>query len=277
MATISVNIMGGLGNQMFQLATAYAYSKKYNGILKVNRKKLGGDTRPLYWDSVLKRFTRYLVDNLNVNELNKWHERASTEYIEISPPPNPGVYLDGYFQSEKYFGDENTKKEIKELFSPQEESLAYIKSKFNHLLENKERVIVIHARRTDYLTNQEIIMFHGPLTVYYYKEAIKRMCKIVENPIFLLSSDDSTYWSTIFNDIPEFNNSNTIILTDENEVDTLTLLQQFHYFVIANSTFSWWATWLAEESRKVIAPSKWFGPRGPSYYEDIYLSNWERI
>lgn len=277
MTTISVNIMGGLGNQMFQIATAYAYSKKYNGTLKIKKTKTYSDNRPSYWNSVLSQFSQFLIDDLDITKLNHWCERGATEYTEIPKPLFPGVYLVGYFQSEKYFSDENIKKEIKELFSPQEESLTYIKSKYNNILEVKDRVIVVHARRTDYLKNHHNIMFHGPLNVDYYKEAIKKIYKIVENPIFLLSSDDSTYWSTIFNDIPEFNISNTVILTDENEINTLTLLQQFHYFIIANSTFSWWATWLSSEPRKIIAPSKWFGPWGPQNYKDIYCSNWEII
>lgn len=240
MSIVSVNILGGLGNQMFQIATAYAYAKKYNGVLKIRKNKLEDDKRPLYWDSILKNVSPYLVDNINTNELQKWYESCPTEYKQIPPLPKNGIYLNGYLQSEKYFKD--IKQEIKQLFCSPESSLEYINTKFKSLLENKNRIVVVHARRTDYLKNKHNIMFHGPLTVDYYKTAVKNMCKLVENPFFLLSSDDSSYWSEIFNDIPEFNKENTLILTNENEINTLTLLQQFHYFIIANSTFSWWAT-----------------------------------
>ena len=40
---VSVNIMGGLGNQMFQLASTYAYAKKFNGNLKILRNKRQDD------------------------------------------------------------------------------------------------------------------------------------------------------------------------------------------------------------------------------------------
>jgi len=48
-------------------------------------------------------------------------------------------------------------------------------------------------------------------------------------------------------------------------------------FIIANSSFSWWAAWLANKGR-VIAPSKWFGP-GNQHLEtkDIYCENWEVV
>jgi hypothetical protein len=273
---VSVNIMGGLGNQMFQLATAFAYSKKYNGELRILKNKRFDDGRPLYWDSQLQEFTKYLTDSLP-NNLSVWKEREATEYCEI-PPPNPnGIYLQGYMQSSKYFIDDSIKNELMTLFSAPKISYVYIKTKFESLINNRERVVVVHARRTDYLRNEYIINFHGPLTVDYYKEAVKRMSILVKDPIFLLTSDDISFWSSISKDIPEFTQDNMFILDSENEIDTLTLLRQFQHFIIANSTFSWWAAWLANDVKKIIAPSKWFGPLGPKNYKDIYCSSWELI
>jgi hypothetical protein len=99
----------------------------------------------------------------------------------------------------------------------------------------------------------------------------------VKNPIFLLSSDDPTFWLSVISEVPELYNNFIYILNNENEINTLALLQQFHYFIIANSTFSWWASWLSSDVRDIIAPSKWFGPTGPQNYKDIYLSEWELI
>ena len=76
---VSVNIMGGLGNQMFQLATAYAYARKNNGNLKVLRNKRESDGRPLYWDSFLSKFNKYLVDSIP-DSLAHWYESGATEY-----------------------------------------------------------------------------------------------------------------------------------------------------------------------------------------------------
>ena len=45
--------------------------------------------------------------------------------------------------------------------------------------------------------------------------------------------------------------------------------------IMVNSTFSWWATFLnTNANKKIVAPSIWFGPRGPQNYKDIYESNW---
>lgn len=273
---VSVNIMGGLGNQMFQFASAYAYSRKYNGNLKIERNKRSYDRRPLYWDSILNKCIPYLVDSVP-NNLVQWRERDATEYTEISPLNQHGIFLNGYLQTEKYFYDNNIRNEIKELFRPSNELLIPILNKYKSLLENKDRVVVIHARRTDYLKNQDIINFHGPLTVNYYKEALPKISKNIIDPIFLLVSDDPSFWLSVIPECEELQNNNIYILNNENEINTMVLLQQFQYFIIANSTFSWWCAYLSKNPKKVIAPSKWFGPTGPKNYSDIYLPEWELV
>lgn len=272
---VSVNIMGGLGNQMFQLATAYAYAKKYNGNLKILRNKQFNDYRPTYWDTILSNFKEYLVDSVPSN-LISWNELGATEYSIIPSLTNNGIFLKGYFQSSLYFGDDETKKEIKALFSPSKELLNNIYKKYKHLIDIKERIIVVHARRTDYLRNQDIIDFHGPLTVEYYKQAIKNISEKINDPIFLLVSDDSSFWISIINEIPKLIQNNIYILDEETDIHTFILLQQFNNFIISNSTFIWWACWLTD-SKNVIAPLKWFGPKGPQRYEDIYEPHWIRI
>jgi hypothetical protein len=273
---VSVNIMGGLGNQMFQLASAYAYSRIYNGKFIVEKNKRSDDGRPLYWDSILNNFNKYLVDTIPTN-LEQWREIQATEFSLIPPLTSKGLYINGYLQSSKYFGNEIIKNEIKDLFKPNDELMKIINTKYNFLMENKERVVVVHARRTDYLKNDYIINFHGPLTSNYYKEAINRVCEVVKNPIFLLSSDDNNFWFEIFKEIPQFYNNPLFILNNENDINSLILLQQFNHFIVANSTFSWWAAWLSKDPKMVIAPSKWFGPYGPRLYEDIYEKDWIRI
>ena len=270
---VSVNIMGGLGNQMFQLATAYAYTKQNNGKLIVLRNKKESDGRSLYWDNMLYRFQEFLVDKLPDN-LEQWHESGPTEFGIIPSLTSKGLYISGYLQSPKYFF--KLQQEIRELFKPTDDTMRSIQDKYNLLLKNKERAVIVHARRTDYLKNQDIINFHGPLSIDYYKEAIKKMSNEIEDPLFILASDDPAFWRSVINELPQLNSRNVYIL-DDDEINTIALLQQFQYFIIANSTFSWWAAWLSKDTKKVIAPSKWFGPTGPQNYKDIYMPSWELI
>ena len=268
---VSVNIMGGLGNQLFQIAAAYAYAKQTNGRLQIVRKMDNGN-RPVYWDSVVYRIQPYLVSHIP-SYLQYWREYFPTQYREIGALPQNGIYLDGYLQTSKYYGTDEIKQEIKALFRPDPHLLEDIYSTYSHLIENKEHVVVVHARRTDYITYREV---HGPLEGSYYKETIRRMMEHIKQPIFLLCSDDPSYWNEIRGDIPDVFNHEHIILNNESDIRTFTLLQQFQNFIMSNSTFIWWCVWLSNP-KHVMAPSKWFGPAGPAHYEDIYEESWERI
>jgi hypothetical protein len=267
---VAIDVMGGLGNQIFQIATAYAYAKRNNGKLMIKKLKREPDGRPLYWDSILRGFTEYLIEDPPDN-LERWVERGATEFTEISTLHYPGKYL----QSPKYFQDYAT--DIKRLLEPSQDILKLIREKYGPLLDNKDRIVVVHARRTDYLRNQDITNFHGPLSIDYYRQALKAISTKVDNPVFLLASDDPLFWKDVINACDEIKLNNIYILDGENEINTMVLLQQFKYFIIANSTFSWWCAWLSNNPNYVIAPSKWFGPTGPKHYEDIYMGSWHKI
>jgi hypothetical protein len=271
--------MGGLGNQLFQIATAYAYARKTDGALQIPH-ILDNGNRPVYWETLLQRVKPYLVQSLP-QTLESWQQQQCTMYYDIGPLPLQGKYLMGYLQSSKYFYNDEYKQEIKALFKPQQELFDACKERYAYLLENKERVVVMHARRTDYL---KAAAFHGPLTGAYYREAVERMMKhvqsspdgLVQNPIFLLCSDDQTFWNEIREDIAPVFAHEHIILDDDNDLRTFTLLQQCPYFIMSNSTFIWWCVWMAN-AKQVIAPAKWFGPTGPYPFHDIFEDGWELI
>jgi len=271
MNVVSVNIKGGLGNQLFQIAAAYAYARQNNGTLQIIAKKENGK-RPLYWDTLLQRIQPYLVEYLP-STLRVWQEAYPTMYKEIEPLGPQGIYLQEYLQTSKYYPTDEIKAEIKQLFQPSKQLLKTIQEKYSQLLEKKERVIVMHARRTDYLMHREI---HGPLDSSYYQEAVKRILQRVPEPIFLLCGDDPIYWNEIRNAIPEVFQHEHMILDGETDIHTFALLQQFQHFIMSNSTFIWWCVWLASTNH-VFVPSKWFGPAGPRLYQDIYEKEWEKI
>ena len=264
---------GGLGNQLFQLASAYAYAKKENAQLQILHTTTNGD-RPLYWDTLLQSMKPYLVKEVN-GQLKHWHESCATQYKEIGPLPAEGLYLHGYMQSSKYFCySDAIKTEIQQLVTPSLDK--EVAAAYRHLLSNKQHVVVIHARRTDYLKNQDMIHFHGPLNGAYYKAAVAKMLETVPHPIFLLCGDDNRFWQEIKEDIAEVYQRPHVVLEGENDRTTFALLQQFPNVIMSNSTFIWWTTWLANAPH-VIAPSKWFGPTGLKHYEDIYEAHWVRV
>jgi hypothetical protein len=225
----------------------------------------------MYWNSVLSKWTPFVVDHLP--SLPVLCEKVATQWMSLPNIPEAGLYLEGYWQSPKYF--QGAEEEIRRRMSASSEQLAAVQ-KWGWILAAKDRIVLVHARRTDYLPAAD---FHGPLTAEYYRKATERMLEMLQNPIFLLVSDDPQYWSEIRSEVPAFQTHDTIQLQTANDVETLTVLQQLHNFIIANSSFSWWGAWLAGPEARVIAPAKWFGPTGPKphEYEDIYEPQWIRI
>lgn len=271
MSTVFVNIMGGLGNQLFQIAAAYAYARKNNGQLKIYRKR-DNNNRPVYWENFLKNLESYLIDYIP-QSLHEFSENKPCMYSDIGPLEHPGKLLNGYFQTSKYYYNPQIKQEIKELFRQPQELIDKIRQKYSFVYENSDRVIVIHARRTDYIQAAHI---HGPLTGNYYKQALEIMLSNIKNPIFVLTSDDNKFWNEIKSDIDPIFDYQYLILEDESEINTLVLLQQFQNFIMSNSTFIWWAVWLSNY-KNVIVPSKWFGYAGPSPWSDIYEDDWIQL
>jgi hypothetical protein len=98
----------------------------------------------------------------------------------------------------------------------------------------------------------------------------------VKDPYFLLVAEEPLWFLEVMKDIPALQSHPFEILMESDEVATMELLQQFKYFVIANSSFSWWFAWLADAVH-VIAPRNWFGPAGPKKWEDIYADGWEKV
>jgi hypothetical protein len=268
---VTVQLMGGLGNQMFQIACAYAYAKQQNGRLQLANHKKVPDGRPMYWDSVLYAFAPFVTDS-HPGKLSHWREYCETIYSPIPPLPANGLSIFGYLQSSKYF--HAYRDEIRNMMKARPELCKMIQSNYSDIFRIQDRVVIVHARRTDYLDSYDRIQVHGPLNDDYYKRAIESMCTHVNDPFFVLCSDDSAYWDHLIESIPILKNS--MVLMNETDVNTFALFQQFSYFIMANSTFSWWGVFLAD-SKHVICPKTWFGPKGPRNYEDIYESSWQRI
>lgn len=258
---VSVKVMGGLGNQLFQIVSSYAYAKRENGKLQLIR-NIDNRNRKLYWDTIFSKLDSSTIVE-SFTKLDIWYEEFPTIFKEIDPLTSNGIFLNGYMQSSKYFKD--IKHELRSLFYPNTSTLRNIYEKYKYIIDNKDSIIVLHSRQTDYLNNAQ---FHGPLDYSYYEKALDIMIPRVKNPILLVCGDDLSFWKQ--------SKLSTCIYLDDDDVTTFYLLQQCTNFIMSNSTFIWWCVWLSN-AKNVIVPAKWFGPDGPSQYEDIYEDEWVRI
>ncbi len=163
------------------------------------------------------------------------------------------VYLDGYWQSERYF------KEIEPTIRDEFRAKEPLAGKNKELgdLVLSVNAASLHVRRADYVTNPLANLWNGTCDVDYYVRAISTIASTVENPHFFVFSDDIE-WAR--QNIPLDHNA---VYVDHNNAATnyedLRLMSLCKHNIIANSTFSWWGAWLNRNPDKVvIAPQKWF-------------------
>ena len=251
--------MGGLGNYLFQIATAYAYSKKTNKNLIFNNNDIYivHGSVDSYKDNI---FSNLIFESLNENSFGKRYNELNFNFNEISNFDGD-VYLNGYFQSEKYFKD--YRNEILDLFEFDNQTKNFINEKYGDLLNNK--ICSIHIRRGDYLRFPD---HHPTQPLEYYVNALN---EFDDNTNFLVFSDDIEWCKINFSSI----NKNFTFIEGNTDYQDLYLMSICNDNIICNSTFSWWAAWLNNhEGKKVIAPKKWFGPDSPCNTNDLYCKSW---
>ena len=117
MSKVTTKLQGGIGNMLFQIAAAYAYSKKNDKefILSKENAIIVHKNIEHYKDNILKniKFSNFIKPHTQYDE-NGFH------YQDI-PNYDSDVLLFGYFQSEKYF--KYYEDDIRELFMSYEVEL----------------------------------------------------------------------------------------------------------------------------------------------------------
>ena len=270
---VVTKLIGGLGNQMFQ----YAAGRRLAHVLGVELKlDITGfehyPPRKYYLENfnIKENFAslkeiraltkRPIVERVLSRTLRRPPRTAST-YIreklsfhfdpDILSLPN-GVYLDGYWQSEKYFAD----------------IAGIIRREFTVKTPQKERdkelaeltascdSVSLHIRRGDYVSNARTNQILGTCDRDYYFRCVEYLAQPVKNPHLFVFSDDSEGARE------NLKLSYPMTLVDHNGADKnyedLRLMSQCKHHIIANSTFSWWGAWLAQRRDKIVfAPKSW--------------------
>lgn len=286
--------MGGLGNQLFQYATGRRVALKNGLPLKLDLSWFKDQPERPY---SLNHFTinetiatSDEIAQLKKNEMNplklivvKFNEFGKPYYhrkhiqeksldfdrniLQISG----SAYLDGYWQSEKYFKDiENIIRKEFTVISPPDS----VNTNYAQMIQSSNAV-AIHVRRGDYISNPSANQFHGTCSLEYYSRSIDQIMSNIKNPHFFVFSDEPK-WTQ---DNLKIDAPTTYVVhnpPDKNYED-LRLMSLCSHFIIANSSFSWWGAWLSKNKSKiVIAPSKWF--QGTKYNDaDLLPENWIRL
>jgi hypothetical protein len=296
---IIVKLQGGLGNQMFQYAAARRLACQHGTKHKLDlaffeNKQYYCMPRIYELDKLhisAKIASKREIAAMKGGSNNLFHiaspvffkilkKKAVTPMVfteqglsfnreVLSLPDN--VYLQGYWQSEKYFQDiENI---IRKEFA--------IKLKPDSINMQKSREIIkvnsisVHIRRGDYVANQETHQRHGTCSLEYYKNAVDILAAHSKDPHFFVFSDDPV-WAKM-----NFKTDYPVVFFDHNSADTsfedMRLMSLCRHNIIANSSFSWWGAWLNNNPDKIIiAPKKWFAREGMND-TDIIPERWVKV
>ncbi len=262
--------LGRLGNNMFQIATAIGYARKYGYNWAADPSSGRGEP----YSSIHKTFPNLPKQRPNGNHYQEHPDRMMCrvhgvnydlchfDYHEI-PDLGPNVALTGFFQSWKYF--DHCKDEVKKVFE-----LPHV--------AGYEDYVSIHVRRGDY------VQYAGsfpPVTGDYIDTALDEISQHDINKIMWFSDDidwckkASKNIKGEYNELHEFSEG-------RDELGDLSLMASCGHHIIANSTFSWWAAYLGHNpDRKVVTPSAetWFGPTSgvKRPVVDLLLPNWIQI
>lgn len=240
--------LGRLGNQLWQIAAVIGYSRKYSQDYVLPN-----------WD-----YAKHFKYGFNQSAIIKPFAKYSEPHFHFSPIPRyKNVDLYGYFQSIKYW--DNIQRDIRALFSPNEAIQTLLDK--NPLEPN---TCAIHVRRTDYLQLND---YHPSLPIDYYKRAIESMGA----DRHIVFSDDIEWCKTE----PTFAGENFTFVNSGNDLLDFFMMTKCDRFIIANSSYSWWTSFLSTGlNKRIIAPKKeyWFGTKyNQNNVDDLYLTNWEIV
>jgi len=281
---ITVRMRGGMGNQMFQYAAARSLALSENAEVEIDCRDLikkGDRNFALNYFSLMSH-VKIIDKGTPFNWPERFFKKISKQlYSEPEYHFNPKFnllkapnYLEGYFQSEKYFL--KYRKQILSDFSINSSSLKFVDHSIKNLLP-PTTTVSLHVRRGDYITPKNL-KIHGVLDIDYYQNAIELIKSKFGNHITICVFTDDIRWVEENLQLPQ--PARIISKFTNNMIQDIFLMSQCNHHIIANSSFSWWGAWLNSSAEKtVIAPQKWFGEKKLKKIDtsDLYPDSWVRI
>lgn len=294
---IIANIVGGLGNQMFQYACARSLSVDLGCTLKASTDTFGGYT--FHNGFELERIFDLKIEVASKADLSqvlgRWQsiplvrrvlckkpfsifagQRFVAEphyryWPALSQRVQNNCYLQGYWQSELYFTKHNEL--INNDFTFHGE-LGFESLRTAQSIRNNT-AISVHIRRGDYVNNKKTLATHGACSLEYYHTAIKTLLQKYPDAQLFAFSDDPEYVTQVLK--PSY--PGMIVVCHNSGLasfEDMKLMSMCNHHILANSSFSWWGAWLNRTpTKKVIAPKQWFANGTDTV--DLIPASWERM
>jgi len=272
---VDIGTEGELGNQLFIWATGYRVSKFRNCRLRfliyANPWRLSAYELPPV--ELVKKFPLYMKFYKRFPLSWKYRQKIDETF---QPLPEKSLsdakVFSGYFQSWKNFDSE--REEIRALLK--------LKSESRELLQLKESLstdpfLAVHLRRGRSglsIMNKD---FHGILPLEYYQNAIRVVNKYTSVRKLVFFTDNKPEAEVI---IKELGFHDSLILSEEelpSQHETLELMTYAQGIIGANSSFSWWAAYLAKNPDSIkIFPRPWCRSFD-SYESQLLPPAWQTI
>ena len=293
---ITCNIMGGLGNQLFQIATTIAYAIRMKCVFLFPYSIEVFKNRFSYWHSFLSSLRSFTTDNPNckrtntdLNYLAKYPERA----FHFTPIPefDRSVFLQGYFQSYLYFEKE---KDAFFQYIRLREQQEKIRAFYSDYFPVNTVTISMHFRIGDYRVLSE---YHPILPFAYYQRALDRL--LLESPVYnnkpihvlyFCEKEDHGTVQNILESLVYDSERVTMVHVEDAMEDwqQMLMMSLCDHHIIANSTFSWWGAYFhyyparieedAQPKPMILYPSVWFGPAlKEKVVSDLFPKDWIKI
>ena len=280
---ISCFLIGGLGNQLFQIFTtiSLAISNKIKFVF-INLETLTDGSpnttiRYTYWKNILSRLIPFLTHEYEYNVIEK---EKTFEYDEVNiiSNTNDKILLIGYYQSYKYFETNYTTIYKLLNFDKQKEIvLKKIQLSADYLTNS----ISIHFRIGDY---KKLIDYHPIMNYNYYENSLNyiktKNTSDNINVIYFYEEEDIDAVNEIINKLKQQFTTYNFISVNKNLEDweQMLFMSSCNHNIIANSSFSWWAAYLNSWNNKIVCyPSKWFGCKALHNTKDLSPPDWIKI
>lgn len=260
--------LGRTGNILFQIAAVVGIAKElgYSPVFPEfeNSKYFKGVFEKediVARNKFLYREPFFHFENFDWNEVIPF-SIESKEPVEIFR-----LNLYGYFQSEKYF--ENCIDEVLAMLEFEDSLRKKCKSIYKDILLTNTKDLpvstcAIHMRFGDYLNNKNYYIQLAE-TDYYLKaishiETENALNKEMKRTLFLVFSDDKAMAEEAMKKLDRVGTTNYLIINNLTDIEEFCLMSLCDHFITANSSYSWWASYLSKNENKiVVAPKKWFG------------------
>jgi hypothetical protein len=296
---VIVRLIGGLGNQMFQYATGRSVALRCGATLKLDvtgfaavgaetERRYELDSFPIHGSAASeadlagfgrngKPRSRRLDRVLRLLRISRpddaWpvYRESQFQFDPAVPELLAPVYLDGFWQSERYFsaiaGVLREELSAKAPLDPENKALAVGIDAVN--------AVSLHVRRGDYVSDPATNRFHGICSPDYYQRAVDYIAARAGVPhLFVFSDDQQWTRGNLHFGVP-------MTFVGANPPDCgyrdMQLMARCRHHIIANSSFSWWGAWLNPSREKiVVAPRQWFGACDNDT-RDLIPPNWVRL